>query len=157
MPTSAPGSSRQPARGFTLIELVVVLAVIAVAAGLIALTVRDPTETRLENEAARLTALLESARSEARAAGLMAVWVPGADAQGEPFRFVGLPASLHLPTRWMDDGVSAQVVGASSLTLGPEPILPPQRVILRLDGRSLEVGSDGLAPFGVLPSRETAQ
>ena len=160
MPTSAPGNrggGRRPARGFTLIELVVVLAVVAVAAGLIALTVRDPTETRLENEAARLCALLEGARSEARAAGLVAVWVPAADARGEPFRFVGLPASLHLPTRWMDEGVSAQVVGANSLLLGPEAILPPQRVVLRLEDRSLEIGSDGLAPFGVVPPREPVQ
>jgi general secretion pathway protein H len=155
MPTSAPGSSHRLARGFTLIELVVVLAVIAVAAGLIVLTVRNPTETRLENEAARLSALLESARSEARAAGLMAIWVPGSDGRSEPFRFIGLPAALHLPTRWLDEGVSAEVVGASSLVLGPEAILPPQRVVLRLDDRSLEIGSDGLAPFGVLPARET--
>jgi general secretion pathway protein H len=151
------GISRSRQRGFTLIELVVVLAVIAVAAGLIALTVRDPTETRLENEAARLSALLEGARSEARAAGLTAVWVPGTEARGDPFHFVGLPASLHLPTRWMDDGVTAQVIGANSLVLGPEAILPPQRVLLRLDDRSLEIGSDGLAPFGVLPPRETAK
>jgi general secretion pathway protein H len=157
MPTSAPGNNRRLASGFTLIELVVVLAVIAVAAGLIVLTVRDPTETRLENEAARLSALLESARSEARAAGLMAIWVPGSDARSEPFRFVGLPAALHLPTHWMDEGVSAEVVGRNSLVLGPEAILPPQRVILRLDDRSLEIGSDGLAPFGVLPPRETPQ
>jgi general secretion pathway protein H len=57
----------------------------------------------------------------------------------------------------MDEGVSAEVVGRNSLVLGPEAILPPQRVILRLDDRSLEIGSDGLAPFGVLPPRETPQ
>jgi len=152
MPTSDPGSnSARRTRGFTLIELLVVLAIVAIGAGLVTLAIRDPAETRLETEAARLVALLEGARTEARAGGLVAFWVPATDPQGEPFRFVGLPEGARLPTHWLDPRVGAQVVGGTSLTLGPEAILPPQRVVLRLEDRRLEIGSDGLAAFAVLP------
>jgi general secretion pathway protein H len=155
MPISGRGSSAGRRRaGFTLIEVMVVLAIVAIGAGLVALTIRDPAETRLESEAARLVALLESARTEARAAGLAAVWVP--DAEGGSFRFVGLPAAMALPTRWLDDGVRAEVVGRTSVTLGPEAILPRQRIVLHLDGRRLEVDSDGLTSFAVAPPTAAA-
>ncbi len=130
----------------------VVLAIVAIGAGLVSLAIRDPAETRLEHEAARLVALLESARAEARTSGLAVVWVPGSDTQAEPFRFTGLPAAMALPTRWLDDAVSAQVVGADALVLGPEAILPPQRVLLRLGERQLAIASDGLGGFAVAPA-----
>ena len=56
-PTSAPGSSQRrvvrhrrlrAARGFTLIELMIVVALIAVAAGIVSLSLRDPASARLE-------------------------------------------------------------------------------------------------------------
>ncbi len=56
--------------GFTLIELLVVITLIAIASSVVTLAMRDPAATRLEQEAARLAALLESARAEARASGL---------------------------------------------------------------------------------------
>ncbi len=127
----------------------VVLAVIAIGVGLVSLAIPDPARTRLDTEAARLVALLETARTEARASGLAVAWVPGTDAQGDAFRFVGLPAALALPTQWLDARVSAEVIGADSLTLGPEAILPPQRVMLRLDDQRIEIGSDGLGAFEV--------
>ena len=65
--------------GFTLIELLVVVALIAIASSVVSLAMRDPASTRLEHEAARLAALLESARAEARASGLAARWEPRAE------------------------------------------------------------------------------
>ena len=53
--------------GFTLIELLVVITLIAIASSVITLAMRDPAATRLEQEAARLGALLEMARAESRA------------------------------------------------------------------------------------------
>ncbi|MDE1950524.1 MAG: type II secretion system protein [Burkholderiales bacterium] len=153
MPRSAPGSK---ARGFTLIELMVVMAIVAIAAGLVSLAIRDPAQTRLENEAARLATLLEAARADARAGGFEVRWVPGTDDRGDDFRFVGLPASADLPRHWLDPRVSAQIVGGTSLTLGPDAILPPQRLVLRLDDQRVVLASDGLSAFAPAPDASAA-
>ena len=146
------------ARGFTLIELMLVVAIIAIATGLASLALRDPAASRLEREGVRLAALLEAARAEARAGGFPVVWVPGGvtgvpgavagvPGGGGDFRFVGLPATLALPTRWLQPGVEAQVVGTPTLVLGPEPMIGAQRVVLRLDDQRLVIETDGLGPF----------
>ncbi len=167
MPTSAPGNRRigafvcastglsraRRALGFTLIELMIVVALVGLASGLVALSIRDPAATRLEQEGARLAALLESARAEARASGLTVRWVPGqgldAAAGADDFRFVGLPRSVVLPTRWLDSATSAEIIGSRTLLLGPEPLIGAQRIVLRLADRRLELVTDGLGPFAV--------
>lgn len=155
MPTSAAGNSpglRLKSRGFTLIELMVVVALVAIAAGVVSVALNDGGEARLEREAVRLSALLETARAEARASGLAVRWVLTPDSSERQFRFVGLPQARELPTRWLDDAVRAQIGdGHGALVLGPEPLIGAQRVLLRLDRRSIEVSTDGLQPFGPGP------
>jgi general secretion pathway protein H len=165
MPTSDPGSrpggrlrgGPRRARGFTLIELLVVVAIVALAAGIVVLSLPDPAATRLEHEAARLSVLLEGARAESRTSGLAVQWVPATDGSEPGFRFLGLPAALKPPVHWLDERVSAQVLGSNIVTLGPDAILPPQRIVLRLDDRRLELATDGLGPFSVaVPVAEAA-
>ena len=158
MRTSVPGSSRgakpaaRGAAGFTLIELLVVVALIALGSAVVSLSLRDPASTRLEHEAARLAALLESARSEARAAGTPASWEPRSGKLGvEGFRFVGLAPSSNPATRWLTAGVTADVPGARAVILGPEPLIPAQSIVLRLDEQRLTLHTDGLGPFAVVP------
>ena len=137
-------------RGFTLIELLVVVALIAIASGLASLALRDPSATRLEQEGARLAALLESARAEARASGLAVRWEPRSNGTpGQDFRFVGLPTSADLPQHWLTEGVTADVIGARAVVLGPEPLIGAQRIVLSLEDRRLTLASDGLGPFEV--------
>jgi general secretion pathway protein H len=157
MPRSAPGNNARPApaRGFTLIELMIVVVLIAIASSVASLALRDPASTLLDREGARLVALLESARAEARASALAAHWEPQAANPAVPgFRFVGLPPSEELPTRWLETGVTAEVVGARAVTLGPEPMIGAQRIVLRLRDQRLTLATDGLGPFVVASDPE---
>jgi len=143
--------------GFTLIELMVVVVLIAIASAVASLALRDPASTRLEHEGARLVALLEAARTEARSSGLTASWEPRSGTEGVAgFRFVGLPPTNDLPTHWLTTGVTADVPGARAVLLGPEPLIGAQRIVLRLDEQTLTLATDGLGPF-VVATDVTAQ
>jgi general secretion pathway protein H len=81
-------------------------------------------------------------------------WVLTPESSDHQFRFIGLPQARTLPTRWLDDAVVAQIGdGRGALVLGPEALIGAQRVLLRLDRRSVEVGTDGLQPFGPLATQ----
>ena len=147
MRTSAVGSS-QRSGGFTLLELLVVITIIAIATAGAALALRDPGQTQLEREGERLAALLESARAQSRTSGNPVYW----RALPQGFRFDGLPNNGRLSGAWLD--AHTQVLRGTDLVLGPEPLIPPQQVIIAntlSPGRALRIGTDGLRPFGVEP------
>ena len=149
--TSAPGSKpRRAAAGFTLLELMVVVVIVGVASAAVTLTLRDRSQSKLEEEGARLSALLETARTQSRIVGTDVRWAPLSAGGG--FQFMGLPpmATKELPSRWLDADTTATVVGAPQLLLGPEPLLPAQRVVLHLGEREIAVGTDGLSPFQIV-------
>ena len=139
----------QSQRGFTLIELLVVVALIAISVATVSLALRDPTTTQLDREAERLVALLEMARAESRADGLTVQWMPVPDRS--EFRFLGLPPGVEMPTKWLGDPVQVEVLGAASVTLGPEPIIGAQRILLHLGDHELMLSTDGLSSFEVRP------
>ena len=155
-------------RGFTLVELLLVLLIVAMASGLVSLSLRDADAVALDREAQRLAALLEGARAEARATGVAVRFElvnpqdatgQSADAQdGTPrqFRFIGLAAAAP-PGRWLDADVQARIEGlagagtgsVAALRLGPEPLIGAQRITLRLKDQTRVLATDGLGPFSV--------
>ncbi len=143
--------------GFTLMELMVVVAIIAIASAGVMFAIPDASTTALERDAQRLAALLDSARAQSRASGLAITWRP--TEQG--FAFEGMAKIkndktgemedlVKFPTTWLSG--ETQVELASSLALGPEPIIAPQSVVLRHAARSLTLATDGIRPFSIKSS-----
>jgi general secretion pathway protein H len=141
MRTLAVGS-----RGFTLLELLVVVAIMALATAGVGFALRDSADSQLEREAQRLIALLESARAQSRMTANPIRWRPTESG----FVFDGA-ATAAPPTPWLGPDVLATVT--SPVVLGPEPIIGPQRIVLSSrtqPGRSLTLATDGLRPFAVV-------
>ena len=128
-----------------MLELLVVLAIMAMATAGVTLVLRDNADTALEREAQRLSALFESARAQSRASGVAVRW----HTTPVGFRFEGL-SSDALPTNWLTEGMAVR--GNPSVLLGPEPMIGAQMVELvnsQQPQRAIRIATSGLRPFAV--------
>jgi general secretion pathway protein H len=128
-------------RGFTLLELLVVLVILGVAAGVVSLSVAPSEERLVEREAQRLATLFRLAQDEARVRGRPVSWE--ADAQGYRFLMGGQKLqAADDPLRPRAWPFPVQHVVAPPLAFGPEPLLPPTEIRIVTPGRELVLALD---------------
>ena len=165
--------------GLTLLELLVVLAIIAISSAGVAIAMRDSAQTQLEREAQRLIAKLEAVRVQSRAQGIPLIWRV-ADS-GFVFETPLLGSDfVALREEWLTAGMTADVSKNSTsgltgeispnskiakstgyIVLGPEPIIYPTSIALRLKSVAtsaskantliLRIKTDGIQPFHIAP------
>jgi general secretion pathway protein H len=158
----------QRQRGLTLLELLVVLAIIGFSVAGVSLSLRDSSQTQLEREAQRLVAVLEAARAQSRTSGVALIWQPTAEgfvirpaiAPNQALSNSASPIATRTET-WLTTGTQAAINTATRtnlVVLGPEPILAPARITLSVATSNsakpfptLSIGTDGLRPFQVVP------
>lgn len=131
-------------RGFTLLELMIVVAIVGLASATVVFALRDSVQSQLDQEAQRLVTLLESARAESRASGVALQWRATADG----FEFSN--GVTTRPQRWEQAGMQAH--SELPLQLGPEPVIGAQslRIWSREEPeRKRWISTDGLRAFEV--------
>ncbi|RXU58558.1 type II secretion system protein GspH [Pseudomonas protegens] len=128
-------------RGFTLIELMVVLVIIGIASAAVGLSIKPDPLQQVRKDAERLAQLLQVAQAEVRADGRPITW--RATAKGFAFSRRAESGSgiddlrgdpLLRPRAWETPGLQVRIEPGPRLILNAEWITPPLRLVLS-DGR----------------------
>ncbi len=138
-------------RGFTLLELLLVVALIAIAAGVASLALGDAEPRRMREEAERLSALFRIATSEARASGRALTWQ--ADLSGYRFRGYDDEATERLPEelrRTRSWPFEVEHIATPRLLITREPVREPAVIEIAARGRDLHLALDALGHMTVL-------
>jgi len=155
MPTLAAGSNcpALPAqRGWTLLELLVVLGILAMVLGMVVQSVPPSEQRRLQREAATLLAHLEAARATALTQG-RPVWLLPTANGWELRHSPGGPSVLHQHV-WESPIMQLLILDpemAESMRIGPDPVMPLYELQMRLGERTMVLHNPTVAGFEVRP------
>jgi general secretion pathway protein H len=152
---------RRAAKGFTLVELMVVMVIIGITLGLVSLNAIPSPQQHLQNEAQRLALLLQLARDEAIVRNRLVAF----EADGERYRFLvrnetrwdpvvgddllrerafkNAPVSLLIDPAGTGPGVPLRI------TFGREPVDKPFLLTLASGDAHVAIRADGIGHFNV--------
>jgi general secretion pathway protein H len=149
------------ARGFTLVELMVVMVIIGIALGAVSLNIVPSPREQLEKEAQRVALLLQLARDEAIVRNRQVVF----EAEPDRYRFLvrtetgweALQGDDLLRERQFDHSpiaLSLNPPGAGGtnplrITFGREPVHPPFVLTLADGDNAVGIHADGIGHFTV--------
>ena len=167
MPISVPGTSSR--RGFTLIEVLVVLLIMGLCVGLVGAIVRPDDRALLRVEVERLAQLLDLAAAEARLTGHAIAWTAdahdyrfwqmGLDAEWSPVRDSDLLRARALPRGMTISGLQIEnmpVRGAMRLEFSPYGTTPAFNIEMSLGDARNTIAASPLGELRVLPQEGTA-
>lgn len=153
--------ARRAARGFTLVEVMVVLAIIGVTLGLVSLNAMPSARQNLQSEAQRIALLLQLARDEAIVRNRLVAF----EADSERYRFlVRNEAEWQLitkddllrerafksaPVELLIDPLSAGSGQPLRITFGREPVDKPFVLTLAHGADRVSIRADGIGHFVV--------
>ena len=155
-----PSVHRGTQAGFSLIELMVVVAIIAIATAAIGLTAFSRTESPLRKDAERLVQLFGVAQSEARAGGRSIQWETDASGYRFVHRIAPAAASAHTAVREtvidrfeQDDVLRPRQWDAGNVTVNVSQISPDSRGVVDADRPADEFALNALGS-GTVFTRE---
>lgn len=138
------------AAGYTLLELLVTLAVIGIATGMLTLSMGGDEPRKLREEGDRLATLFRIAQSEARVSGRAVLWQ--ADLAGYRFRPVvpdaarPLPEELLIERKWP---LEVHRVQTRELLFSREPMREPAVVAIATEHHGVRVALDALGTASI--------
>ncbi len=148
---SRADASRSRAGGFTVIELLVVIVILGIVAGMVTLSVAPSEQRRLAEELDRLAALFRLAHDESRISGRAITW----QADSDGYRFLVADDERDAsesddplrPRRWPFE---VQTVDAPEIVFGREPLMSPVRVEIVTPARVVIMDIDAFGELTVV-------